>query len=60
MGRGKSGFKCLGVYDPPLVLFLCYVNVSEMRPLSLLSSQPLTLPAPRVLLRVKWSLTLFK
>ena len=40
--------------------FLFYVNVSGIRPQSRLSSQPLTIPAPWVLLRVRWSIPLFK
>ena len=60
MGWGRSGFNCWGVRGPALVLFLFYVNVSEMRPRSLLSSQPLTIPVPWVLLRVKWSIPLVK
>ena len=38
------------------MLFLPYVNVSRMLPRSRLSSQPLTLPAPWVLLHVRWSI----
>ena len=53
MGWGESGFNCWGVKGPALVLFLFYVNVSGMRPRSRLSSQPLTIPAPWVLLRVR-------
>ena len=41
-----------------LVLFLVYVNGSGMRPRSRLSSQPLTSPAPWVLLRVMVSIPL--
>ena len=58
MGWGESGFKCWGFRAPALVLFLFYVNVSGVRPLSRLSSQPLTIPPPWVLLRVKWSIPL--
>ena len=43
-----------------LVLFLFYVYVSGMRPRSRLSFQALTIPAPWVLLRVKWSIPLIK
>ena len=56
MGWGESGFNCWGVNGPALVLFLFYVNVSGMRAPSRLSSRPLTIPAPWVLLRVRWSI----
>ena len=58
MGRGESGFDCWGVRGPAFVLFLFYVNLSGMRPRSRLSSQPLTIPAPWVLIRVGWSILL--
>ena len=41
---------------PALGLFVLYVNVSEMRPWSSLSSQPLTIPATLVILRDGWSI----
>ena len=40
------------------MLFLFYLNVSEMRPRSYLSSQSLTIPALWVFLRVGWSISL--
>ena len=40
------------------MLFLLYVNVSGMLPWSHLSSQPLTIPAPWIFLRIGWSITL--
>ena len=43
---------------PVLVLFLIYMNVSGMHPRFCLSSQSLTMPAPWVLLRIRWSITL--
>ena len=59
LGRGlESGLKCWRVSGPALVLFLFYVNVSEMHPRSLLSYQPLTILASWVLLRVRWSISL--
>ena len=57
---GKTGFNCWGVKGTALVLFLSYVNVSRMRTQSPLSSQPLTIPAPWVLLGVKCSIPLFE
>ena len=50
MGWGECGFNCWEVRGPALVLFLFYVNVSGISPLSRLSSQPLTTLAPWVLL----------
>ena len=50
---GKSGFNYLGVREPALVLLLFNVNVSGMRPRSLLSSQPWKIPAPCVILQVR-------
>ena len=61
MGLGDSGFNCWrgqGVKGSALVLFLFYVNVSGLRPRSRLSSQPLTILAPWVLLRVGRSIPL--
>ena len=58
MGWGKSGFNCWEFRGPALVLFLFYMNVSGMRPRPRLSSQPLTIPAPLFLLRVRWSIFL--
>ena len=60
MGWRESGFNRWGVRGPTLVLFLFYVNVSGVRPRSRLSSQPLTLLVPWVLLRVRWSIPLVK
>ena len=57
-GWGESGFNCWGVRGPTLVLFLFYVNVSGIRPRSRFSSRPLTIPAPWVLLRVRWFIRL--
>ena len=39
-------------------MFLFYVNVSRMHPRSCFSSQPLTIPATWVFLRVVWSIIL--
>ena len=58
MGWGKYGFNCWGVRSFVLVLFLFYVDVSGMRPLSVLSSKPLTIPTPWVLLHIRWSIPL--
>ena len=52
--------KGTGGRGPELVLFLLYVNVSGVRPWSRLSSQPLKIPAPWVLLRLRRSIPLFK
>ena len=60
MGLEESGFNCWGVKGPGLVLFLFYVNVTGMRPRSRLSTQPLRIPAPWVLLPVRCSIPLFK
>ena len=57
-GVGESGFNCWRVRGPALVSFLFYVIVSGMRPWFCLSSQPLTVPVPWVLLRVGCSLLL--
>ena len=54
-GWGESRFNCWGVRELALVLFLFYVNVFGMCPLSLLSSQALTIPASWVL-HVGWSI----
>ena len=61
MGCGESGFSCWGGgSDGPrsflFLLFLFYVNVSGMRPRSRFYSQLLTIPAPWVILRVRWSI----
>ena len=56
-GRGSLG-SIKGVRRPRLVLFLIYVNVSGMRPRSRLSYQPLPIPVPWVLLRVRRSIPL--
>ena len=58
MGWRESGFNCWGVWGPALMLFLFYVNISGMRPLSRFPSQPLTIPSPWVLFRIKWSILL--
>ena len=60
LGRGESGFNCWRIRGSALVSFLFYVNVSGMRPRSRLSSQHLTISAPWVLLRVRWSIPLVK
>ena len=51
-GWGSLGSVVGGVRVPTFVLFLFYVNVSRKRPRSRLYSQSLTVPAPRVILRV--------
>ena len=55
---GRVWVQLLGVMGPVLVLFLFYENVSDMRPWSRMSSQPFTIPAPWVLLCVRWSIRL--
>ena len=55
-GWEASGFNFGGVRGPSLVLFLFYMNVSEMRPRSRFSSKPLTIPALWVILRDVWSI----
>ena len=60
MGWGSLGSIVEGVKGPVLVLFLHYMNVSAMRSWSRLSSQPLTIPAPWILLHVRWSIPLVK
>ena len=57
MGWGESGFNCWGVKRSALVLFLFYVKVSGG---GLACPQPLTILAPWILLRVRWSIPLFK
>ena len=54
----KSGFNCWGIRGSVLVLFLFYMNVSGMQLWSQLSSQTLTILAPWILLRIKWSIPL--
>ena len=49
---GECGFNCWGVKGP----FLVYVNARGMRPPSRLSSHHLTIPAPWVPLRIRWSI----
>ena len=56
MGWGESGFNCWGGQEARAVLFLFYVNVSGIRPPSRLSSQPLTVPGPSVILHIEWSI----
>ena len=58
MGWGESGFNCSEIRWPSLVLFLFYVNVFGMRLRSHFSFQPLRIPTPWVLLRVRWSIPL--
>ena len=58
IGWGEFGFNSWGIRGARLVLFLFHVNVSEMHPRSRLSSQPLTIPTPWVLLHVGWSIPL--
>ena len=58
-GVGGVWVQLLGVKGPVLVLFLFYVNVSGIGLRSRLLFQPLTIPSPWVLLRVKWSIPLF-
>ena len=48
----------VGDLGSALVLFLFYVNVYGMHQQSRLSPQPLTVPAPWVILRVNWSIPL--
>ena len=55
-GVGESGFNCWGL-DASRLCYSCYMSVSGMHLRPLLSSQPLTLPAPWILLRVTYSLT---
>ena len=55
---GESGFNCWVVKGPVLVLFMFYVNVSGMHQQSRLSSQPLTIMAPWVFLRIRLSIPL--
>ena len=55
VGRGILGSNVVGL-SPALELIVIYVNLSGMRPRSRLSSQPWTIPAPWVLLRVIWSI----
>ena len=57
MGWGSLGPNVAGIWGPELVLFFFYVSVSGLR--SRLSFQPLTIPAPWVLLCVGWSITLW-
>ena len=58
MGWGKYGFNSWGIRGPALVLFSFDVNVSGMCPQSRLSSHPLMIPAPWVLLPIRWSFPL--
>ena len=58
MGWGESVFNCWGVRRPEIVLFLFYVNVSGMNPRYRLSSHPLTILTPWVILCVGWTITL--
>ena len=55
MGWGEC-VQLLGVKGFALALVLFYVNVSGMRPRSRLSSLPLTIPAPWVIICVGWSI----
>ena len=56
---GESAFNCWGFRGQALVLFLFYMNISGMLPRFPLS-QPLTILAPWVFLRVRWSLPLIE
>ena len=58
MGWGEFGFNCWRVIGSALLSFLFYVNVSRMPPRSRLPSQPLTIPAPWVVLRFRRSIPL--
>ena len=58
MGWGSLGSIVGGARGPAIVLFLFYKNVSGIRPWSRLSSQPLTIPAPWVILHVGWTIPL--
>ena len=53
---GGFWVQLFGGRGPALLSFLFYVNVSGMRPQSRLSSQPLTIPAPWVILYVGLSI----
>ena len=55
-GGGSLGSIFWRVRGTALVLFLFYVDVSGMHARSHLSFQPLMIPAPWVLLRIKWSI----
>ena len=54
----RSGFNCYGLMGPTLVLFLLYVNLFGMHPRSVLSYQLLTILAPWILIRIRWSISL--
>ena len=56
MGWGRLGSIFGRVKGSALVLFLFYVNVFRMGLFSRFSSHPLTITAPWVLLRVRWSI----
>ena len=59
MRWGKSGFNCWGIKESALVSFLyLYCIISGMRLQSRLSYQPLTIPVPWVLLRIRWFIPL--
>ena len=60
---GEGGWDSLvsivgGLRGPALLLLLFYVNVSGMCLWSRLLSQPLTIPASCVILRIGWSIPL--
>ena len=55
---GESAFNCWGFRGQALVLFLFYMNISRLLPRSRMSSQPLEVLAPWVLLRVGSSIPL--
>ena len=55
MEWGQPGFHCWGIRGAALVSLLFYKSVSRMHPRSRMSPQPMTIPAPWVLLRVRWS-----
>ena len=52
-GVGSLGSIVGNVRRPAIVLFLFYVNISGMHLRPRLSSQPLMIPAPWVLLRIR-------
>ena len=52
----KSELNSWEVKGSAIVLFLFYVNISAMLPRFRSSSQPLTMPVPWVILRVRWSI----
>ena len=57
MGWEESGFICWGGFGGPHMLVLFYVNVCRMCLQSHLSSQPLTIPSPQIILHIRWCIT---